>query len=236
MFQRGVKRTDCAHRAHGSRQAQEKQTFTHSLTHARPAQSLLFIWPYCGTVLGVDRDLQATFKTENNVDIDIRRCSNICRGDLRGPGAVCFECTMLCANCVLQIVELAGYISQTRPEAERAPYVQSIQQKIAVEEGQTPLSGDVERQREVFSAILGNVKGLGEGSERGASSYSLLLPPTLLTQTYTEIEGFFNLLYAHLLTLWPIDSPETKKYLSNLFPIITSSPAESAAKYRMCVS
>ncbi|KAF8462486.1 PCI-domain-containing protein [Russula ochroleuca] len=113
-----------------------------------------------------------------------------------------------------QIAELAGYIAQSRPEPERAPYLQSIQKKLAVEEGQTPLSEDVGRRRDVFSAVLGDVKGLGEGTER-------------------EIEGFFNLIYAHLLTLWPIDSPETINRVSSLLPIITSSTGESAAKYRI---
>ncbi|KAH9983835.1 PCI-domain-containing protein [Russula vinacea] len=104
-----------------------------------------------------------------------------------------------------QIAELSGYIAQSRPEPERAPYVQSIQKKLTVEEGQTPLSEDIGRRREVFSVVLGDVKGLGEGTER-------------------EIEGFFNLLYAHLLTLWPIDSPETKNRVTSLLPIITSRP------------
>jgi translation initiation factor 3 subunit M len=67
-----------------------------------------------------------------------------------------------------QIAELSGYIAQSRPEPERAPYIQSIQKKLVVEEGQTPLSEDIERRREVFSAVLGDVKGLGEGTERGA--------------------------------------------------------------------
>ena len=51
----------------------------------------------------------------------------------------------------------------------------------------------------------------------------------------TEIEGFFNLLYAHILDLWPVDSPETKKHVTDLLPIITSASAESAIKYRMYV-
>jgi hypothetical protein len=145
-----------------------------------------------------------------------------------------FGWTVRLTECITQITELAGYIAQSRPEPERAPYVQSIEQKIAVEEGQTPLSEDIERRREVFSAVFGDVKGLGEGTERGAAQnfhHRTLFSPFLVT----EIEGFFNLLYAHLLTLWPVDSPETKNRVSSLLPIITSSTTESAAKYRMCV-
>jgi translation initiation factor 3 subunit M len=77
------------------------------------------------------------------------------------------------------MVELARYVSQGRPEPERAPYVQSIQQRLAVQEGQAPLSDDIARRREVFSVVLGNLKGLGEGTERGASQIFCILgaPP-----------------------------------------------------------
>jgi translation initiation factor 3 subunit M len=113
-----------------------------------------------------------------------------------------------------QIAELAGYISLSRPEPERAPYVQSIREKLTVEEGETPLSEDVSRRREVFSIVFGDVKKLGEGTDR-------------------EIEGFFNLLYAHILDLWPVESPETKRHVTGLLPIITSATAETAIKYRI---
>ena len=73
---------------------------------------------------------------------------------------------------ISQITELAGYIAQSRPEPERAPYVQSFEKKLAVEGGQTPLSEDIERRREVFSAVFEDVKGLGDGTERGATQNS----------------------------------------------------------------
>ena len=79
-----------------------------------------------------------------------------------------FEWAMLSLN-TSQITELAGYIAQRRPEPERAPYVQSIEKKLAVGEGQTPLSEDIERRREVFSVVFEDVKGLGDGTERGAT-------------------------------------------------------------------
>ena len=147
-------------------------------------------------------------------------------------------CSSSLRRAQVQIAELAGYVSQSRPEPERASFVQSIQESLAVEEGQTPLANDIARRREVFSLVLGDVNGLGEGSERGASQiFAHLDAPHFFTLLETEIEGFFNLLYAHILTLWPIDSPETKKHVSDLLPIITSSTtAESTIKYRMCVS
>jgi translation initiation factor 3 subunit M len=82
-----------------------------------------------------------------------------------------------------QITELAGYIALSRPEPERATYVQSIQKKLAVEEGQTPLSEDIERRREVFSSVFGDIKGVGEGTERGEiQSYRRALSSHLFKQ------------------------------------------------------
>ncbi|ETW83622.1 hypothetical protein HETIRDRAFT_116256 [Heterobasidion irregulare TC 32-1] len=113
-----------------------------------------------------------------------------------------------------QILELANYIAQSKPESERASYVQFVQDSLQVGEGQTPISEDEGRRKQVFLNVFGEVKGFGEGSLR-------------------EIEGFFNLLYAHLLTLWPTDSSETKESVSNLLNVVTSSPAESSIKYRI---
>ena len=136
-----------------------------------------------------------------------------------------------------QIAELAGYIAQSRPEPERAPYVQSIRQRLTVGEGQTPLTKNLAWRRELFSVVFRDVKGLGEGAERGCVPFFFSIRMrSLLIDLVTEIEGFFNLLYSHLLTLWPIDSPETKSRVSDLLPIITYSTAESATKYRVCVS
>lgn len=81
---------------------------------------------------------------------------------------------------------------------------------------------------------MAEVKGLGEGSEKGSSSN---WSPTTSTNigSPVEIEGFFNLLFAHFLSLFPIDAPETKERLLKLVQLITSSPDHSAAKYRMYV-
>ncbi len=52
----------------------------------------------------------------------------------------------------------------------------------------------------------------------------------------TEIEGFYNLLFAHIFSLYPPTSPEAKQYLTILLKTISSSPSERlSVKYRMCV-
>ncbi len=53
--------------------------------------------------------------------------------------------------------------------------------------------------------------------------------PLTLSSHYrpaTEIEGFFNLLYAHLLNLWPINRfSGNKKHATELLPIVTPRPS-----------
>ena len=93
---------------------------------------------------------------------------------------------------VSQITELAGYIALSRPEPERAPYVQSIEEKLAVEEGQTPLSEDIERRREVFSAVFGDVKGLGSGTDRGATHHIIPTRTLLLNLSCNRNRGFLQ--------------------------------------------
>ena len=51
-----------------------------------------------------------------------------------------------------------------------------------------------------------------------------------------EIEGFFNLLFSHLISLYPATSAEASPLLPPLIQTIASAPAtQSGLKYRMCV-
>ncbi|KAI0029925.1 hypothetical protein K488DRAFT_55321 [Vararia minispora EC-137] len=113
-----------------------------------------------------------------------------------------------------QIVEFAEYISRSLPEQDRAAYIEAAQQRVASQESQPPLSGDTDRKQEVLTWVLSEMKGLGEGTDR-------------------EIEGFFNLLFAHLLTLWPISSDNTKQHVSALLNTVTSSSGDNTTKYRI---
>ena len=48
-----------------------------------------------------------------------------------------------------------------------------------------------------------------------------------------EVEGFFNLLFAHLFNLFPIDSDEIKEHVDSLLKAITSSQGHFSSKYRL---
>ena len=69
----------------------------------------------------------------------------------------------------MQILELVNYLARALPEDGQAAYIQPFQDSLATAEGQKTLEEDVERRRQVFGTVLPEVKGLGDGSEKGAS-------------------------------------------------------------------
>ncbi|KAI9000684.1 PCI-domain-containing protein [Trametes punicea] len=113
-----------------------------------------------------------------------------------------------------QILELVTYLARTVPEDARTAYIQPFQDALTTAEGQKPIEEDEQRRRKVLSSVIEHVKGLGEGSEK-------------------EIEGFFNLLFSHLLTLFPLDAPETRAHLESLLKIVASASDHTLTKYRI---
>ncbi|KAJ8515805.1 hypothetical protein ONZ45_g6838 [Pleurotus djamor] len=111
-----------------------------------------------------------------------------------------------------QIQDLVNYIIRGRSDEERAEAIRPFQEALKSSDG---AGLDKERQKKVFSMALAEVKGFGDGSEK-------------------EIEGFFNLIYGHLFTLYDNDSPELAEYTSKLVSAITGSSTDHASlKYRI---
>ncbi|KAF7352413.1 Eukaryotic translation initiation factor 3 subunit M [Mycena venus] len=114
-----------------------------------------------------------------------------------------------------QIQELVNYIVRNRSEEERSAFIRPFQDVLKTEPGKKPLEEDDNRRRKIFSMVVVEVKTLGDGSEK-------------------EIEGFFNLLYAHLFSLYAADSPETKQFAAALIQTISSASSEQTSiKYRL---
>ncbi|KAL0580738.1 hypothetical protein V5O48_001296 [Marasmius crinis-equi] len=114
-----------------------------------------------------------------------------------------------------QIQELVNYIVRTRPEEERATFIRPFQDALKTESGQKPIEEDEDRRRKIFSMVISEVKGLGDGSEK-------------------EIEGFFNLIYSHFLALCPPNSSEAKQHLDTILKAVSSAPTEqNYNKYRV---
>lgn len=111
-----------------------------------------------------------------------------------------------------QTQELVEYATRSLPEDERASSLQSFKD-IVKDKGEEDIS--LEKKREVLEFVLANTTSIGEGTQQA-------------------IEGFFNLLFSHLLVLFPDSSPEASRHVSSLLNVISASPAEnSSIKYRI---
>ncbi|KIK67678.1 hypothetical protein GYMLUDRAFT_36413 [Collybiopsis luxurians FD-317 M1] len=109
-----------------------------------------------------------------------------------------------------QVQELVTYILRNLPEDQRPAAIRPFQDAIA--------SADVQNddgKRKIFTSVLSQINGLGDGQEK-------------------EIEGFFNLIFAHLFTLFPPSTPEAKHHTDALLTVISSAPTEQTPiKYRV---
>src|ERR1700722_2414946 len=77
-------------------------------------------------------------------------------------------------NCELfKIQELVDYVVRNRTEDERTSAIRSFQGALKSKDG-NPLEEDKEKRKFIFSKVLAEVKGLGDGSEKGNFRHSNL--------------------------------------------------------------
>ena len=67
-----------------------------------------------------------------------------------------------------QIKELVNYVAEGRSDEDRAGFVQRFEEALAVKEGEKSLEEDPAHRRKVLELVLAEVRGLGEGSEKGS--------------------------------------------------------------------
>ncbi|EMD40431.1 hypothetical protein CERSUDRAFT_111031 [Gelatoporia subvermispora B] len=113
-----------------------------------------------------------------------------------------------------QVHELVDYLARSVPEEERTEFVQSFDAIVSTPEGGKPIEEDEERRRATVTKVVHETKRLREGSEK-------------------ETEGYFNLLFSHLLTQFSSDSAEVKEHVAVLLPTIISLPEAPSSKYRI---
>ncbi|KAG8901833.1 hypothetical protein FRC00_004231 [Tulasnella sp. 408] len=104
-----------------------------------------------------------------------------------------------------QVQELVNYLARDLADDARTAFISPFQEAL--------LSSGENRKQKTITLVLGAVKGLGSGSEK-------------------EIEGFFNLLYAHVLTLFP-DEAGLKEHLTPILHTISVAPNPAIIKYRI---
>ncbi|EJU06607.1 hypothetical protein DACRYDRAFT_92535 [Dacryopinax primogenitus] len=114
-----------------------------------------------------------------------------------------------------QIQELVNYLARGLSQDDRIAYIKPYQDVLLTPAGGKPIAEDEERKQQTVRMVVAGVKGLGEGSER-------------------EQEGFFNLLFAHIISLWPATEPGIVEQVDPLLAQIAAAPGQtSSVKYRI---
>ncbi|KAL5530095.1 hypothetical protein ACEPAF_6352 [Sanghuangporus sanghuang] len=115
-----------------------------------------------------------------------------------------------------QIQELVDYVAQTKPESERGTFKESFINALKISVNQKTIDEDEGRKRDLISKVIDALDNLGDGPER-------------------EIEGFYNLLFSHLLALNSPDSQELQKNVSKVVTVISQqvTTEQSSLKYRI---
>ena len=143
-------------------------------------------------------------------------------------------------NCSLgrvkhKIQELVNYLARGLSDEARTAFIKPFQEVLITRSDQKPLDEDDERRRQTIIMVLGEIKNLGQGSDRGMSIWRIFVMCTGLKSSIarSETEGFFNLLYSHILSLFP-DTSKAQEHLGPLLATISSAPSEfPTIKYRM---
>ncbi len=65
-----------------------------------------------------------------------------------------------------QVQELVGYIVRNTPDDERAAFIRPFQDAFKAA-SKTPIAEDVEKRQKIIGMVMKEIKGLGEGSEKG---------------------------------------------------------------------
>jgi len=114
-----------------------------------------------------------------------------------------------------QIQELVNYLARGLSQDDRIAYIKPYQDVLITPAGGKPIAEDEERRQKTVQMVVAGVKGLGEGNER-------------------EQEGFFNLLFAHVFSLWSPGDSELLVQMDALLAQVTgASTPTSSVKYRI---
>jgi translation initiation factor 3 subunit M len=60
-----------------------------------------------------------------------------------------------------------NYIVRNQSDDERAAFIRPFQDALKTGEGQKPLEQDDERRKKIFAMAITEVKGFGDGNEKG---------------------------------------------------------------------
>lgn len=112
--------------------------------------------------------------------------------------------------------------------------IRALGEKLIVPEGGTSIADDEAKRKSIIKLLVKDINGLGEGTDRGrfvnrkvGKYVNVFFPP--------ETEGFYNLVYCHVLALYPPDSADSTELVTSLITAITfSSPTDrTPIKYKL---
>ena len=72
-------------------------------------------------------------------------------------------------NESMKVQELVDYVIRGRSDEERQAVIRSFAEAIKTDERQKPFGEDYDRRRRTFTHLLSEVKGLGDGTDKGAA-------------------------------------------------------------------
>ncbi|KAF8307631.1 hypothetical protein DL93DRAFT_2087891 [Clavulina sp. PMI_390] len=113
-----------------------------------------------------------------------------------------------------QIRELVDFLARGLADDARIAFIKPFSEGLVTESHIKGFDESPERRKKVISLLLPEVKGLGQGSER-------------------EIEGFFNLVFAHVTSLYPEPAALKERITPLLTTISSSTPESQGLKYRI---
>lgn len=129
-------------------------------------------------------------------------------------------------------MELAEYVARSKPEADQAAFKQSTADTIKSVQGEEAGEPDTNGKKKVISQLVDNLDGIGEGSDRGVCHDTCRDACVFTYVVLAEIEGFFNLITAHLLANYEPDSPELTQLIAKVLVAITDHNATEQAFVR----
>jgi translation initiation factor 3 subunit M len=60
-----------------------------------------------------------------------------------------------------------NYVVRNRSEEERTAFIRPFQEALRTDSSQRPIQEDEERRKKIFLMVLDEIKGFGDGTERG---------------------------------------------------------------------
>lgn len=87
---------------------------------------------------------------------------------------------------------MVKYLARPENEESRLHFIKPFQDALVTADGQTPLADDENRRKRIVELLVAEIRGLGDGNERGIDLYSLLSPRMFLLTLLNRNRGILQ--------------------------------------------